>query len=70
MMACAQAGKSLAYCTFSDDDFAKKALQVFQVLCSSSCTVGKSHLHTLGLYFVFSLVNNRWSGLLRYLFVC
>nr|CDS19301.1 polyADP ribose glycohydrolase [Echinococcus granulosus] len=41
MMACAQAGKSLAYCTFSDDDFAKKALQVFQVLCSSSCTVGQ-----------------------------
>ncbi|KAL5969867.1 Poly ADP-ribose glycohydrolase [Taenia solium] len=38
MMACAQAGKSLAYCTFSDDDFAKKALQVFQILCSSSCT--------------------------------
>ncbi|VDM31611.1 unnamed protein product [Hydatigera taeniaeformis] len=47
MMACAQAGKSLAYCTFSDDDFAKKALQVFQVLCSSSCTVGKPHFHTL-----------------------
>ncbi|KAM7542649.1 hypothetical protein Aperf_G00000015985 [Anoplocephala perfoliata] len=41
MMACAQAGKSLAYCTFSDEEFAKRALQVFETLCSNSCTVGQ-----------------------------
>lgn len=41
LMACAHAGKSLAYCTFSDDKFAKRALEVFEALCSSSCTVGQ-----------------------------
>ena len=41
LMACAQAGKSLAYCTFSDAEFSRKALHVFEVLCSSACTVGR-----------------------------
>nr|CDS26366.1 poly(ADP ribose) glycohydrolase [Hymenolepis microstoma] len=41
LMACAHAGKSLAYCTFSDDRFAKRTLEVFEALCSSSCTVGQ-----------------------------
>ncbi|KAM3173628.1 hypothetical protein ACTXT7_012137 [Hymenolepis weldensis] len=39
LMACALAGKSLAYCTFSDDKFAKRALEIYEALCSSSCTI-------------------------------
>ncbi|VUZ45016.1 unnamed protein product [Hymenolepis diminuta] len=39
LMACAHAGKSLAYCTFSDDKFAKRALEIYEALCSSSCTI-------------------------------
>uniref|UniRef100_A0A5K3FBG9 Poly(ADP-ribose) glycohydrolase n=1 Tax=Mesocestoides corti TaxID=53468 RepID=A0A5K3FBG9_MESCO len=41
LMACAQAGKSLAYCTFCNEAFAADALEVFQRLCSSGCTVGQ-----------------------------
>ncbi len=42
LMACAQAGKSLAYCTFGDKEFAESALNVFSLLCTSGCTVGEN----------------------------
>lgn len=41
LMACAQAGKSLAYCTFFDRMFDKRALKIFQALCDARCTVGE-----------------------------
>lgn len=41
IMACAQAGKSLAYCTFGDDAFAKDVMYVYSKLCDAKVTVGK-----------------------------
>ncbi|KAM7539567.1 hypothetical protein Aperf_G00000029094 [Anoplocephala perfoliata] len=41
LMACAQAGKSLAYCTFSQDSFGERALSIFRTLCEASCSVGQ-----------------------------
>ncbi|BHF70128.1 hypothetical protein SprV_0301317800 [Sparganum proliferum] len=39
LMACAQAGKSLAYCTFGDESFEKELQQVHDSLVASDCTV-------------------------------
>ncbi|KAM3181949.1 hypothetical protein ACTXT7_013357 [Hymenolepis weldensis] len=39
LMACAQSGKSLAYCTFSNSSFGEDALRVFKALCDKNCSV-------------------------------
>nr|VZI16151.1 unnamed protein product [Spirometra erinaceieuropaei] len=41
LMACAQAGKALAYSTFGEEPFAEKLLRVYDNLVSSNCTVGR-----------------------------
>uniref|UniRef100_A0A0R3SQX8 poly(ADP-ribose) glycohydrolase n=1 Tax=Hymenolepis diminuta TaxID=6216 RepID=A0A0R3SQX8_HYMDI len=40
LMACAQSGKSLAYCAFSNSGFGEDALKVFKALCDKNCSVG------------------------------
>ncbi|KAL7059135.1 hypothetical protein AAHC03_013896 [Spirometra sp. Aus1] len=40
LMACAQAGKSLAYCTFADESLEKELQRVHDSLVASECTVG------------------------------
>ncbi|BHF70127.1 hypothetical protein SprV_0301317700 [Sparganum proliferum] len=41
LMACAQAGKSLAYCTFEDESLEKELQQAYDSLVASDCTVGR-----------------------------
>nr|VZI16164.1 unnamed protein product [Spirometra erinaceieuropaei] len=41
LMACAQAGKSLAYCTFEDESLEKELQRVHDSLVASDCTVGR-----------------------------
>nr|VZI16158.1 unnamed protein product [Spirometra erinaceieuropaei] len=40
-MACAQAGKALAYSTFGDHNFADDVQRIYSSLAASKCTVGQ-----------------------------
>ncbi|VDN16380.1 unnamed protein product [Dibothriocephalus latus] len=46
-MACAQAGKALAYSTFQDEFFEKELQQTYDNLVASECTVGKHFIFFL-----------------------